>query len=124
MIFQRPVIGMDISERSIEMVVGLLAILKAGGFKGPAKCYSVALSSRKQTVAGAMFNAKASGCTKYAFDGAGLYYGTPNKKAWFLLDAASAASANECNALQALVGASPWQDMIPFISTMGCKNFD
>jgi hypothetical protein len=100
------------------------AILKAGGFKGPASCYSVQLSARKQTIAGAKFNEKARNCTKYAFDGAGLYYSTASKKTWFLLDAASGASANECDALQTLVGVVAWQDMIPYISSMGCQNFD
>lgn len=100
------------------------AILKAGGFKGPAKCYSVALSSRKQTVAGAMFNSKASGCTKYAFDGSGLYYANSGKTTWYLLDAASSETANKCDALKTLVGVPAWQDLAGYVSGLGCTNVD
>ena len=100
------------------------AILKAGGFKGSASCYTVQLSSRKQTMAGAKFNAKAKNCTKYAFDGAGLYYSNASKKTWFLLDAASSTDAAQCEALQVLVGVVAWQDLIPYVSTMGCQNYD
>lgn len=116
--------GGSVSKQKAPTSAQKTAILKAGGFKGPASCYTVQLSARTQTIAGAKFNQKAKNCTKYAFDGAGLYYSTANKKTWFLLDAASGASANECDALQTLVGAAAWQDMIPYISTMGCQNFD
>jgi hypothetical protein len=100
------------------------AILKSAGFKGPAKCYSVALSSRKQTVAGVMFNGKASGCTKYGFDGSSLYYGNSAKTAWYLLDAASSETANHCDALKILVGTPAWQDLAGYASGLGCTNVD
>ena len=100
------------------------AILKAGGFKGPAKCYSVALSSSKQTVAGAKFNTKASGCTKYAYDGAALYYSNSAKTTWFQLEAGSSETPAACDAMKTLVGNAPWQDLIPYVSGMGCSNFD
>ncbi len=100
------------------------AILKAGGFKGPAKCYLVALSSRSQWVAGATFNTKASGCTKYAFDGSGLYYGTSSKKNWYLLEAGSSDDANQCDALQNLVGVPAWQDLAGYVAGLGCWNVD
>lgn len=100
------------------------AIMKAGGFKGPASCYQVKLSARVQTIAGAKFNAKAKNCNAHAFDGAALYYSTPNKKVWYQLEAGSGLGTNECLALQTLVGPVAWQDMIPYISTMGCQNYD
>lgn len=100
------------------------AILKAGGFKGPSKCYAVSLSSRKQTVAGVRFNAKASGCNKVAFDGAGLYYSNYAKTSWYQLDSGSGETADHCDALKTLVGVAAWQDLIPFVSDMGCTNFD
>ncbi len=116
--------GGAISKQKAPTAAQKKAILKAGGFKGPASCYTVQLSARKQTIAGAKFNEKAANCTKYAFDGAGLYYSTSSRKTWYLLDAASGADANECNALQTLVGAAAWQDMIPYIGDMGCQNYD
>ncbi|MBM3664740.1 MAG: hypothetical protein FJW92_02960 [Actinobacteria bacterium] len=98
--------------------------MKAAGFKGPASCYRVQLSARVQTIAGAKFNDKAKNCTQYAFDGAALYYSTPNKKAWYQLEAGSGLDTNECLALQTLLEPAAWQDMIPYISTMGCQNYD
>ena len=100
------------------------AILKAGGFKGPASCYTVQLSAREQTIAGAKFNTKAKNCTKYAFDGAALYYGTSNKKVWYQLEAGSALGTNQCDALSLLLAGGAWQDMIPYVDTMGCQNYD
>ncbi len=100
------------------------AILKAGGFKGPASCYTVQLSARQQTIAGAKFNTKAKNCTKYAFDGAALFYGTSNKKVWFQLEAGSALGTNQCDALSLLLAGGAWQDMIPYVDTMGCQNYD
>ncbi len=116
--------GGAISKQKAPTAAQKTAILKAGKFKGPARCYVVQLSARKQTVAGVRFNRRASGCTRYAFDGAGLYYGTARRTTWFLLDAASAASPAECEALDILMGGAAWQDMIPFTSRMGCQNFD
>jgi hypothetical protein len=116
--------GGAISQQKAPTAAQKTAILKAGKFKGPAKCYTVQLSARKQTIAGVRFNQKASGCNKYAFDGAGLYYGTFDRKTWFLLDAASGASTAECDALATLVGVAAWQDMIPYTTVMGCQNFD
>lgn len=46
------------------------AILKAGGVTGPASCYTVLLSARRQTIAGAKFNQRIKRCATYAFDGA------------------------------------------------------
>ena len=79
--------GGAISKQKAPTAAQKAAILKAGGFKGPASCYTVQLSARQQTIAGAKFNTKAKNCTKYAFDGAALFYGTSNKKVWFQLEA-------------------------------------
>ena len=100
------------------------AIMKAAGLKGPRSCFAVQLSARKTTIAGVKFNERAKRCKRYAFNGASLYYATPNKKAWFKLDSGSSLTASNCSALKTLVGKAAWQDMIPYISTMGCKNFD
>ena len=116
--------GGAISKQKAPTAAQKAAILKAGGFKGPASCYTVQLSSRTQTMAGAKFNAKARNCTRYAFDGAGLYYSNASKKTWFRLAAASSTGAAQCDALQVLVGVAAWQDLIPYVSTMGCQNYD
>ncbi len=100
------------------------AIMKAGGFKGPARCYTIHLSASKTTLAGARFNTKAANCTKYAFNGAGLYYGTSSKKTWYLLSAGSALGADKCDALQALAGGAAWEDLTPYVTTLGCQNID
>ena len=100
------------------------AIMKAAKVKGPARCYTVQLSARTQTIAGFKFNTRAKNCARFAFDGAALYYGTPDKKAWYQLEAGSALDPNECTAIQTLIGSAAWQDMIPYIGDMGCTNFD
>lgn len=100
------------------------AIMKAAKVKGPAKCYSVSLSSRKPTVAGFMFNSRASGCSQYGFDGGSIYYGNTGGKVWYLLDSGSALGASNCDADKLLVGVAAWQDLIPFVNAMGCQNFD
>lgn len=116
--------GGAISKQKAPTTAQKTAIMKAAGFKGPASCYTVQLSARTQTIAGAKFNEKAKNCTKYAFDGAALYYSTFNKKVWYQLEAGSGLDTNECNALSVLVGPAAWQDMIPYIGDMGCQNFD
>lgn len=116
--------GGAISKQKAPTAAQKTAIMKAAGFKGPASCYRVQLSARVQTIAGAKFNEKAANCNKYAFDGAALYYSTPNRMRWFQLTAGSSLSTDECRALDQLVGTAAWQDMIPYVSTMGCQNFD
>lgn len=116
--------GGAVSKQKAPTAAQKTAIMKAAGVKGPARCYTVQLSARKQTIAGFRFNGRASNCTRFAFDGAGLYYGTPNKKAWYQLESGSALGTNDCDAIQALIGNAAWQDMIPYIDRMGCKNYD
>jgi len=116
--------GGSVSKQKSPTAAQKRAIMKAATFKGPARCYTVQLSARKQTVAGAKFNRRASNCLKYAFDGAAIYYAPPSKKVWYLLQAGSALDDNECDAVQALIGGAAWQDMIPYIEPMGCQNFD
>ena len=116
--------GGAISKQKAPTAAQKAAIMKAAGFKGPASCYTVQLSARQQTIAGAKFNAKAKNCTKYAFDGAALYYGTSNKKVWYELEAGSGLGTNECEALSLLLGGPAWQDMIPYVDVMGCQNYD
>ena len=100
------------------------AILKAAKVKGPAKCYSVSLSSSNTWVAGFKFNSKASGCAKYGFDGGALYYGNDAKTTWYLLESGSAEDTSMCEALRNLVGSPAWQDLIPYVDAMGCQNYD
>jgi hypothetical protein len=116
--------GGSVSKQKSPTAAQKRAIMKAAKVKGPARCYTVQLSARKQTVAGAKFNRRASNCRKYAFDGAAIYYAPPSKKVWYLLQAGSALDDNECDAVQALIGGAAWQDMIPYIEPMGCQNFD
>jgi len=116
--------GGSVSKQKSPTAAQKRAIMKAAKVKGPARCYTVQLSARKQTVAGAKFNRRASNCRKYAFDGAAVYYAPPSKKVWYLLQAGSALDDNECDAVQALIGGAAWQDMIPYIEPMGCQNFD
>ena len=116
--------GGSVSKQKSPTAAQKRAIMKAAKVKGPARCYTVQLSARKQTVAGAKFNRRASNCPKYAFDGAAIYYAPPSKKVWYLLQAGSALDDNECDAVQALIGGAAWQDMIPYIEPMGCQNFD
>ncbi len=100
------------------------AIMKAAGYNGPAKCYSIALSASKRTLAGAQFNNKASGCTKYAFDGSALYYGNPGKTKWYQLQEGSSVDPTACSALKALVGVRAWQDLSGYAAGLGCQNVD
>jgi hypothetical protein len=116
--------GGAISKQKAPTKAQKAAIMKAAKVKGPARCYTAQLSARKQTIAGFKFNTKAKNCTRYGFDGAALYFGSPNKKAWYLLEAGSALDPENCDAVQALIGNAAWQDMIPYISVMGCQNFD
>jgi len=116
--------GGSVSKQKSPTAAQKRAIMKAAKVKGPARCYTVQLSARKQTVAGAKFNRRASNCRKYAFDGAAIYYAPPSKKVWYLLQAGSALDGNECDAVQALIGGAAWQDMIPYIEPMGCQNLD
>jgi len=116
--------GGSVSKQKSPTAAQKRAIMKAAKVKAPARCYTVQLSARKQTVAGAKFNRRASNCRKYAFDGAAIYYAPPSKKVWYLLQAGSALDGNECDAVQALIGGAAWQDMIPYIEPMGCQNFD
>lgn len=116
--------GGSVSKQKSPTAAQKRAIMKTAKVKGPARCYTVQLSARKQTVAGAKFNRRASNCRKYAFDGAAIYYAPPSKKVWYLLQAGSALDDNECDAVQALIGGAAWQDMIPYIEPMGCQNFD
>ena len=116
--------GGSVSKQKSPTAAQKRAIMKAAKVKGPARCYTVQLSARKQTVAGAKFNRRASNCRKYAFDGAAIYYAPPSKKVWYLLQAGSALDGNECDAVQALIGGAASQDMIPYIEPMGCQNFD
>jgi hypothetical protein len=116
--------GGAISKQKSPTAAQKRAIMKAAKFKGPARCYTVQLSARTQTIAGAKFNRRASNCRKYAFDGAAIYYAPRSKKVWYLLQSGSALDGNECDAVQVLIGGAAWQDMIPYIETMGCRNFD
>lgn len=116
--------GGAISKQKAPTAAQKKAIMKAADLKGPASCYAIQLSARKRTIAGVKFNERAKKCTKYAFDGAGLYFSTPNRKVWFDLESGSSVSTSNCSALKTLVGNAAWQDMIPYISTMGCTNFD
>ena len=116
--------GGSVSKQKAPTAAQKTAIMKAAKVKGPARCYTVQLSARKQTIAGFKFNTKAKNCTRYGFDGAGLYFGSPNKKAWYLLEAGSALEPENCDAVQALIGNAAWQDMIRYIDRMGCKNYD
>lgn len=116
--------GGAISKQKAPSAAQKKAIMKAAGFTGPASCYAIQLAARRPTIAGVKFNERAKDCTKYAFDGAGLYFSTPNGKVWFDLESGSSLSPSNCSALKALVGVPAWQDMIPYVSTMGCTNFD
>ena len=116
--------GGAISKQKSPTAAQKRAIMKAAKFKGPARCYTVQLSARKQTIAGAKFNRRASNCLKYAFDGAAIYYAPPSKKVWYLLQSGSSLDDNECDAVEVLIGGAAWQDMIPYIEPMGCQNFD
>lgn len=116
--------GGAISKQKSPAAAQKRAIMKAAKFKGPARCYTVQLSARTQTIAGAKFNRRASNCRKYAFDGAGIYYAPRSKKVWYLLQSGSALDGNECDAVQVLIGGAAWQDMIPYVQPMGCRNFD
>lgn len=116
--------GGAISKQKSPAAAQKRAIMKAAKFRGPARCYTVQLSARTQTIAGAKFNRRASNCRKYAFDGAGIYYAPRSKKVWYLLQSGSALDGNECDAVQVLIGGAAWQDMIPYVQPMGCRNFD
>ena len=116
--------GGAISKQKSPTAAQKRAIMKAAKFRGPARCYTVQLSARTQTIAGAKFNRRASNCRKYAFDGAGIYYAPRSKKVWYLLQSGSALDDNECDAVQLLIGGAAWQDMIPNTQTVGCRNFD
>jgi hypothetical protein len=105
------------------------AILKAwaqGGQLGPSKCYRVTLAKPQKYQplwAGVVFNDKASGCLKYAFDGAALLYGTGNH--FYLLTEASAMDANECKATALVLGPVAWGNLVDAgIAALGCENID
>jgi len=116
--------GGAISKQKSPTAAQKRAIMKAAKFRGPARCYTVQLSARTQTIAGARFNRRASNCRKYTFDRAGIYYAPRSKKVWYPLQSGSALDDNECDAVQLLIGGAAWQDMIPYTQTMGYRNFD
>ncbi len=116
--------GGAISKQKSPTAAQKRAIMKAAKFRGPARCYTVQLSARTQTIAGAKFNRRASNCLQYAFDGVAIYYAPRSKKVWYLLQSGSALDDNECDAVQVLIGGAAWQDLIPYIQPTGCRNFD
>ncbi len=105
------------------------AILKAwaqGAQTGPTKCYAVRIAKPEKYMplwAGVRFNEKASGCTKYGFDGAAILYGTGTH--FYLLTEASAMDANECKATALVMGPNAWANLVDAgIAALGCENID
>lgn len=101
------------------------AILKAfakPSKPGPARCYTVKISRNAKWLAGATFNERATGCSKWASNGAAVLYGTGNS--WYMLTGGSSLAASECTALKMLMGVNGWQDLVGFASGMGCQNVD
>ena len=105
------------------------AILKTwaqGGQLGPSKCYRVTLAKPQKYQplwAGVMFNDKASGCLKQAFDGAAVLYGTGTH--FYLLTEASSMDASECKATALVMGPQAWANLVDSgIAALGCENID
>ena len=105
------------------------AILKAwaqGGATGPTKCYAVRIAKPEKYMplwAGVWFNEKASGCTKYGFDGSAILYGTGNH--FYLLTEASSMDPNECKATALVMGPQAWANLVDSgVAALGCQNID
>ena len=72
---------------------------------------------------GVMFDDKASGCLKQAFDGAAVLYGTGNH--FYLLTEASSMDANECRATALVMGPQAWANLVDAgVAALGCENID
>ena len=105
------------------------AILKAwaqGGETGPAKCYAVRIAKPEKYMplwAGLMFADKASGCTKYAFDGSAILYGTGTH--FYLLTEASSMDPKQCEATSLVMGPQAWGNLVDAgVGALGCENID
>ena len=69
------------------------------------------------------FNEKASGCTKYGFDGAAILYGTGNH--FYLLTEASSMDPSECTATALVMGVQAWANLVDSgVAALGCENID
>jgi len=106
------------------------SILKAWSFPsgkyGPTKCYAIRISKpvkNEALWAGMQFNSKASGCTKYGFDGSSIFYGTGNR--FYLLTGASSMDATTCKATALVMGPNAWANLVDSgVAALGCQNID
>ncbi|MEI7759793.1 MAG: hypothetical protein WCJ67_03380 [Thermoleophilia bacterium] len=88
-----------------------------GGTKTPARCLRTAISRGNPVLAGLDFNERASGCSRYAFDGTAILWGRGSS--WNRLIAGSSIEG-DCVSLRRLMGASAWRDLSRYVNGLGC----
>lgn len=88
-----------------------------GRTKTPARCFRTAISRSNSVLAGLDFNERASGCSRYAFDGTAILWGRGSS--WNSLIAGSFIGG-DCVSLRRLMGASAWRDLGRYVNGLGC----